>query len=169
MAERVVDVLEAVDVEEQEADVGATLPRIVDSVLEALGEQPPVGEPGERVEQCEAGVLVGGRAQLAGGAVHRAEQQQPDREQPEGHDDGDRAHGVGQRVLGRGVVEGHLGDADGIHRAEGSEPALPQRAVAFELRLRLHRETGPGRARCAAAASRRTGAAGRSCRTSTCR
>ncbi len=47
--ERVVDLLEVVDVEEQHGDRGVVAPRTVQSDAEAVEEQRPVGQPGQRV------------------------------------------------------------------------------------------------------------------------
>ena len=49
MAERVVDVLEAVEVDEQHADAAAVAPRLRDRLRQALLQQQAVGQAGERV------------------------------------------------------------------------------------------------------------------------
>ena len=49
VAERIVDVLEAVEVEEQDGDLAAVAARACDRLSDAVREQRPVGQPGQGV------------------------------------------------------------------------------------------------------------------------
>ena len=49
VAERVVDDLEVVDVEEQDGDAGSATARAVERPVEVLAEQRPIGEPGQGI------------------------------------------------------------------------------------------------------------------------
>ena len=114
VAERVVDVLEPVDVQEHEPDAGAGLLRLEDRAAHPLREHAPVGQARERVEEREPGVLQGGGLQPAGRGPHGPEQHHPEREQAERHDERQRADGLGERGARGGVVEHHLGGADHV-------------------------------------------------------
>ena len=58
VAEAVVDRLEVVEVEEQQGDVVAAAARPLERVLDAVQEQRPVRQPGERVVECLVRELV---------------------------------------------------------------------------------------------------------------
>ncbi len=66
MAERVVDLLERVHVQEQQAHRGAGAPRTVQGNSEPVQEQHAVGEPGQRIVQRLAGQLDLGALALDG-------------------------------------------------------------------------------------------------------
>ena len=85
MAELVVDQLEVVEVAEQHADVGL---RLEQRAVEPVGEQHPVGQPGQRVvqrlvlelvaglgERDQQPLVVGHREELAG--EHEQDQAEP--------------------------------------------------------------------------------------------
>ena len=114
VAERVVDVLEPVDVQEHEPDAGPGLLRLEDRAPHPLREHAPVGQPRERVQEREARVLEGRGLQAAGRRPHGPEQHHPEGEQADGHDERQRADGLGQRGARGGVVEHHLGGADHV-------------------------------------------------------
>ena len=77
MAERVVDALEVVEVEEQHAEQHAAAARLLDRGSQALGEQPPVAEAGQRVVMGEEADLLLGAPPL-GHVLRRAlEPQRP--------------------------------------------------------------------------------------------
>ncbi len=71
MAERVVDVLEAVEVEQQDGDLAPVALRMRDRPMGAVVEQQPVGEVGDRIVERLALVLGGLDEEPAGVAGHQ--------------------------------------------------------------------------------------------------
>ena len=69
VAERIVDLLEAVEVHQQDRQLGVVAPRVADRLADALAEQDPVGQPGERIVQRLVLVELGLLDQLALGAL----------------------------------------------------------------------------------------------------
>ena len=159
VAERVVDLLEPVDVEQQQSDVVPLGLGVGDRPLEALGEQATVGQAGERVEQRQASVLRRRRAQPVAGVADGAEEQQPQHEQADTHHDPHVADGVGGGRLRGRVVEDDLrgavrqvavgvgedGDVDVEHRLRrvGELRVVGARKVLTGRHLGHQRGRGP--------------------------
>ena len=112
VAERVVDLLEAVEVHEHHRDARAVALGGEDRLGGAVAEQRAVGQPGEVVVQ--RAVLVHDR--VAAALVDRGERQGEQRDQQRvaaGDDDHDRAHAEQHR--GRGGLEDEVAHEVGEH------------------------------------------------------
>ncbi len=128
MAERVVDVLEVVEIDEKQADASAVASRGGDRALASIAQKDAVRQAGQRVVQrlvtCERGLSL---ETSAGAGNHEAAQHQkgdPDSE----HREGAGEHGGlvmsqrGQRGLGAGgMCGGHVVDQalDDVHTRQG--------------------------------------------------
>ena len=75
MAERVVDVLEAVEIEIEERKARAVAPRLDQRAVEAVVEQRAIGKPGQRIVEGEVLGLRLARLQLGRGAAQPADEQ----------------------------------------------------------------------------------------------
>jgi len=64
MAERVVDVLEAIEVEVKERDARAVAPCFDQRAVEPVEKECAIGQPGERIVECEVLRLCFARLQL---------------------------------------------------------------------------------------------------------
>jgi len=107
VAQRVVDVLEAVEVEQQHRDLAPVALRMRDRLVGAVVEEQPVGQVGDRVVQRLALVLDGLDEQPAGAAGRRREQ--------DGH----------ERERGQQRGRAQRGRDQQAHRGEGHEQAEP--------------------------------------------
>ena len=124
MAERVVDLLEAVEIDEDDGQPGPVAPGPGDVLVEAIGEREPVGQVGERVVAGLEVLLDGHR----GAAVHGDHRQQEEGQQDHaalGHheDDGGQGqqHPVRRDLPGQGgadVAEDAQSPMDGHDRAD---------------------------------------------------
>ena len=120
VAERVVDVLEAVEVDEQDRQLHAVPPRLGECVAEALTEHAAVGQPGELVIMREMTDALLGLLACDEQADLTA----------------DRARALQQRFVGRTA-----GEAEKLHDAEGVI-AGPDRKRKCPVQPRLYREWG---------------------------
>ena len=127
MAERVVDLLEAVEVEQHQREAGGVALRGQERLLEAIVEEPTVREPGERVVEGELLDLLHLAAEARRNATEQREQGEVQRQEHELQhaDDGQQALTAGlhdrlvvlrQRENSRGLVR-----ADERHRYEDLE------------------------------------------------
>ena len=118
VAEAVVDLLEAVEVDQQQGDLG---PRPVgrgERLREAVPEQHPVGQPGQRVVRRPVAVAVGGGPESLGLPAHarrrrrdQAEEDQVEDGQADAQRDGHGADVVADRGGHRRVRQVQLDDA----------------------------------------------------------
>jgi len=113
VAERVVDLLEAVEVDEQERGGAARAPRVGDRTLRAPVQEHAVGQAGERVVQRLA-------AQAARGPGHNAEERRVE-EHEAGPQDGEEPPGVFGDGAGHGLV-GQVGLQHALDRASYASP-----------------------------------------------
>ena len=101
VAERVVDLLEAVEIDQQQREALAVAALARERVLDAVAQQHAVGETGERIVMRHVGDLVG--AALALGDVGEGAQETAVRQRDGAHLEHDavRPHALVQRELGR--------------------------------------------------------------------
>ena len=83
VAERVVDLLEAVEIEQHQREAGAVALRREERLLEAILEEPAVRETGERVVQRELLDLLHLAAQSRRDATEQREERHVERQQHE--------------------------------------------------------------------------------------
>lgn len=86
----IVDDLEAVEIEKQQGEAALAVLTLLNALLQAVGEQQPVGQPGQAVvqrqlEQLVVGLVEGGREARCVGIQHG--EHQGDGEYRQGHDD----------------------------------------------------------------------------------
>ena len=80
MAKRIVDVLEAVEIEVEERDARAVAPRLDQAAIEPVDEERAVGEPGQRIVKGQVLRLRLARLQLGRSAAQAAhEKRDPER------------------------------------------------------------------------------------------
>ena len=118
VAERIVDRLEAIEVEEHQREVAAVALDLADHLLDAVFQQDAVGQTGEVVVQGELGQLLVGlgqrrgelcRARLQARIQHRREQR--DANDRQGHDDDQHRQPVAAQPVGGCAAEAALGKA----------------------------------------------------------
>ena len=124
--ERVVDLLEAVEVDQQQAGEPAERAHAAGHADGLLVQARAVGQPGERVVQG----LV---AEPARGAPHDREEREPERAEAAEQQQVERARVVVDRRRGRGVVH-----VDLEHSRRLASRRQPQRHIDLEHRLGLH-------------------------------
>ena len=90
VAERVVDRLEAIEVDQHQRALRAGGADFGEPVLEQLADEAPVGQPGQRVVACGMVELDVGFGDAVAAALHGAEGEQPDREDRERGKDADQ-------------------------------------------------------------------------------
>ena len=108
VAEGVVDLFEPVDVEDHQRKALARTISRGDGSVEAVLQQPPVRQPGQRIVQREVLVLGGLVAQRRAGSVHRAVEQQPCQQRDHGDHRSDGEDSTPDRRLGRLPGDVHL-------------------------------------------------------------
>ena len=144
--ERVVDLLEAVEVEEEQADVFTAFPARLELRFETLEEERPVRQLGERVVQRLMLNLLHLRSQLRARPPEERQKQHVEPEQHELEHAGDRKERMPRSARDRPVV---LVEHE---RAGDARPVRPQRHICLEHfhvagRRRDGRDLGVGGAR----------------------
>ena len=151
--ERVVDLLEGVDVEQQHRDGAGGGAAGAQRLRGALAKERAVGQAGELVVACEAIVLLGLPAQPARGRGDDPEEDRPQQREAEEHEQRDRALVGGDRGGDRAVAQVDLKSARrraGGRKRSGTytstrRPSPTSLAVSV-LQARCERPR-PGRAR----------------------
>ena len=145
VAERVVDVLEAVEVEIEQREPLPGLARFDQGAIEPVAEQRPVGEAGQRVVEGEVLGLRLARLQLGRGPLQAQDQERDDQRDDEKGAEQERRH-PGQQPPARPVrlpdevadgLPGVVGKRD--RRLAGGRIVVPGEAGAFDQILLHHR------------------------------